>query len=268
MKWITSFLVVIGLCLSASVVAAQEKFETLTAGAETYKNVTVTGVSATHLQFMHSRGAASVKMKDLSPELQKHFGYDAAKAATAEKGQKAADAQYRSNVTAAAKKPAAKPGGKPGATAKQVDDERDIVVPEIHAKSFRGSKPPKFEAEAWIGNQPDTRGKFVLIDFWATWCGPCRASIPHLNGLQSKFKDKLVIIGLTDEPLSKVKAMKSPQIEYAVATDTQGRMLSAAQVRGIPHAMLIDPSGIVRFEGMPHYLNDQSLAKLIEKYGN
>jgi cytochrome c biogenesis protein CcmG/thiol:disulfide interchange protein DsbE len=264
MKQTASLLVVIGLCLSATLVAAQEKFDTLTAGAETYKNVTVTGVSATHLQFMHSRGAASVKMKDLSPELQKHFGYDAAKAATVEKSQKAADAQYRSNVTAAAKKPVAKPT----ATAKQVDDGRDIVVPEIHAKSFRGSKPPKFEAEAWIGNQPDTRGKFVLIDFWATWCGPCRASIPHLNGLQSKFKDKLVIIGLTDEPLNKVKAMKSPQIEYAVATDTQGRMLSAAQVRGIPHAMLIDPSGIVRFEGMPHYLNDQSLAKLIEKYGN
>jgi cytochrome c biogenesis protein CcmG/thiol:disulfide interchange protein DsbE len=264
MKPTASLLVIIGMCLSASLVAAQEKFDTLTAGAETYKGVTVTGVSATHLQFMHSRGAASIKLKDLSPELQKHFGYDPAKAATVEKSRKAADAQYRSNVTAAAKKPAVKPG----AAAKKVDDERDIVVPEIHAKSFRGSKPPKFEAEAWTGNQPDTRGKFVLIDFWATWCGPCRASIPHLNGLQSKFKDKLVIIGLTDEPLNKVKAMKSPQIEYAVATDTQGRMLSAAQVRGIPHAMLIDPSGIVRFEGMPHYLNDQSLAKLIEKYGN
>jgi len=265
MKSIIGCLSIIGLCLFAHVAAAQEKFDTLTAGTETYKNVTVTGISATHLQFMHSRGSASVKLKDLSPELQKLFGYDATKAATAEKSQKASDAQYRAQV---ANQKAAKPAAKPGSTAKQVDDDRDIVVPQLHAKSFRGSKPPKFEAEAWLGNQPDTKDKFVLIDFWATWCGPCRASIPHLNSLQAKFKDKLVVIGLTDEPLNTVKAMKSPQIEYAVATDTKARMLSAAQVQGIPHAILIDPSGIVRFEGMPHYLNDQSLGKLIEKYGN
>ena len=268
MKLILCALSMIATSLLTQVANAQDKFEVLTAGAETYKNVTVTGVSATHLQFMHSRGAASVKLKDLSPELQKHFAYDASKATTAEKSQKAADAQYRSNLTAAAKNPAPKPGTKSEIAAKQADDERDIVAPEIHAKSFRGTKPPKFEAEAWLGNQPDTRGKFILIDFWATWCGPCRASIPHLNGLQSKFKDKLVIIGLTDEPLNTVKGMKSPRIEYAVASDTKGRMLGAAQVQGIPHAMLIDPNGIVRFEGMPHYLNDQSLAKLMQKYGN
>ena len=138
--------------------------------------------------------------------------------------------------------------------------------PEIHAKSFRGSKPPKMEVENWTCPEPAIQGKFVLIDFWATWCAPCRASIPHLNQLQSKFKDKLVVIGLTDEPLATVKEMKSPIIEYAVASDTKARMAKAAEVQGIPHVMLIDPSGIVRFEGMPKYLDEKGLGRLLDKY--
>lgn len=238
------------ICLLMALAAgqAQERLDSLQAGGETYKGVTITGVTSTHLQFLHSRGSASVKLQDLSPELQERFGY---KSPTSQK-------------PATAAKPQAKPASKPAAAKPAVSE--DIVVPELHAKSFRGSRPPRFEAENWLGSAPPTQGKFVLIDFWATWCGPCRASIPHLNQLQSKFKDKLVVIGLTDEPLATVKAMKSPKIEYAVASDTKGRMLKAAEVKGIPHAMLIDPSGIVRFEGMPNYLDEKGLGRLLDKY--
>ncbi len=61
--------------------------------------------------------------------------------------------------------------------------------------------------------------------------------------------------------------MTSPAILYSVAIDTQQRTSNAAQVKGIPHAMLIDPKGIVRFEGMPHYLNERNLAGLLDTYG-
>jgi len=237
-------------CLLSHLAYGQDKMDVLVVGGDTYKEVTVTGVTPTHLQFTHSRGSASVKLKDLSPELQQHFGYKA--------GKSAATAQNRAPA------PAAQPEAR--AAKPKVNDAVDIIPPKIYAKSFRGNRPPKFEAEAWLTAAPDSKGKFVLIDFWATWCGPCRASIPHLNQLQAKFKDKLVVIGLTDEPLATVKGMKSPKIEYAVATDTKARMLNAAQVQGIPHAMLIDPSGIVRFEGMPNYLDEKGLAGLLEKY--
>jgi cytochrome c biogenesis protein CcmG, thiol:disulfide interchange protein DsbE len=122
---------------------------------------------------------------------------------------------------------------------------------QIWAKSFLNQKAPELVVEKWLTKEPDLKGKFVLIDFWATWCPPCRKAIPEFNALHKKFGDKLVVIGLSDEPEAKVKAMTTPQIDYAVAIDTKARTKSAVGVSGIPHVVLIDPQGIVRWEGFP-----------------
>ena len=238
---------------------AQEKLPLLAVNGESYTNITVTAVTATHLEFKHSRGVASVKLKNLSPDLQKKFKFDPAAASAAEKSQAESDAKFRAEE-------AAKPPVKKPAVAAPPDDKDDLVVSKLHAKSFRGQKGPRFQAEQFLTPAPDTKGKFVLIDFWATWCGPCRASIPQLNALQMKFKDRLVVIGLTDETPAEVKAMKSPVIGYYVAVDSQSRMSKEAEVRGIPHAMLLDTEGIVRFEGNPHYLDEKVLTRLLDKY--
>jgi cytochrome c biogenesis protein CcmG/thiol:disulfide interchange protein DsbE len=239
---------------------AQEKLPLLTVNGESYTNATVTTVTATHLEFKHSRGVASVKLKNLSPELQKQFKFDPAAASAAEKIQAESDAKFRAEE--AAKPPVKK---KP-ALAATPDDKDDLVVAKLHAKSFRGQKGPRFQVEQFLTPIPDTKGKFVLVDFWATWCGPCRASIPHLNALQMKFKDRLVVIGLSDETAAEVKAMKSPVIGYFVAVDTKSRMSNEAEVRGIPHAILLDPDGIVRFEGNPGYLDEAVVSRLLDKY--
>jgi len=122
---------------------------------------------------------------------------------------------------------------------------------KIWAKSFLNQKAPELVVEKWLGPEPDRKGKFVLVDFWATWCGPCRKAIPELNSLHKKFGDKLVVIGISDEPESKVQAMKEPKIEYFRAIDTQARTKKEVKVEGIPHVMIIDPQGIVRWEGFP-----------------
>src|SRR5437867_5136221 len=121
----------------------------------------------------------------------------------------------------------------------------------LWAKSFLNKKAPDLKVEKWLSKEPDRKGKFVLIDFWATWCGPCRKAIPELNAFHKKFGDKLVVIGISDEAESKVTAFTDPKIEYFSAIDTKSRTKDAMEVAGIPHVILLDPQGIVRWEGFP-----------------
>lgn len=141
---------------------------------------------------------------------------------------------------------------------------------QLWADSFLNQKAPKFVVEQWLTKAPKLEGKFVLIDFWATWCGPCREVIPELNEFAKKFGKKLVVIGISDETADQVKAMKDPNIEYYSAIDTKGEMKKALGVKGVPHVILIDPKGIIRWEGFPllekHELTVQVIEKLMEKY--
>ena len=141
---------------------------------------------------------------------------------------------------------------------------------KLWAKSFLNEKAPELVVEQWLSAKPETAGKFLLIDFWATWCGPCRKAIPELNSFQKKFAGKLVVIGISKEPAEKVLAFKEPLIEYSSAIDTKGTTSGILEVKGIPHCILIDPKGIIRWEGFPslenYELTEKVVGELIEKY--
>jgi thiol-disulfide isomerase/thioredoxin len=248
---------------------ADEHLDVLTVGIDTYTNVTVTSVSATDIFFTHSRGMGNAKLKNLDPALQIHFGYNVGKAATVETNQARANAQFQHQLVhppAPVRRPAAADNeqASPQAPAPPGDD---FVAPQLYAKSVRGQPAPELEVEHWLTDRPDTNGKFMLIDFWATWCGPCRRSIPELNAFAARFKDRLVVIGVSGESEAEIRKMTDPHIDYAVASDTQKRMSHALEVKGIPHCILVDPHGIVRYEGMPTYLDDDTLEHFLDKYG-
>jgi thiol-disulfide isomerase/thioredoxin len=140
----------------------------------------------------------------------------------------------------------------------------------LFARSFINRPAPELIVETWLTRQPDLRGKMVLVDFWATYCGPCRKAIPEMNAWHHKFGDRLAIIGLSDETADVVAAMHTPRIEYFSAVDPQGRTKQEFAVQGIPHVVILDPSGIVRWEGFPflpgHELTEEVLLRLLDTY--
>lgn len=141
---------------------------------------------------------------------------------------------------------------------------------KLWAKSILNQKAPQLQVEEWLSKAPDTKGKFVLIDFWATWCGPCRRLIPELNAWQKKYSDKLVVIGISDENAEKVRNAKDINIDYYNGIDTQAKLKKELEVKGIPHCILLDPEGIVRWEGFPtltdHELTARVLEDIMQKY--
>jgi len=141
---------------------------------------------------------------------------------------------------------------------------------KMWAKSFINKKAPEIVVEKWLTEKPETNGKFILIDFWATWCGPCKKGIPELNEFHNKFKDELVIIGISDESKQIVKRMKNPKIEYYSAIDTKERLERIYEVKGIPHCVIINPNGIVVWEGWPQQegfeLTEETIENLIKNH--
>jgi cytochrome c biogenesis protein CcmG, thiol:disulfide interchange protein DsbE len=139
---------------------------------------------------------------------------------------------------------------------------------QLSAKNLQGKALPiAFGKETWLDaggdktTAPDLGGKIILIDFWATWCGPCRAASPRLDQLQKDFPDDLVVIGISDESaatIQKFLATPKNRHSYPQAVDEKATIKDALEVKGIPHALIISTDGVIRFQGNPHPQADAS----------
>lgn len=155
------------------------------------------------------------------------------------------------------------------ATAFALEDKKPVEKPaEAPVKVLMvGDKAPALTIESWPKGTPVNSyapGNVYLVDVWATWCGPCIASMPHLTELQKKYGQKgLTVIGLTSmdtrgNSLEKVEAMvkdKGDVMAYTVAWDkgreTNSAYMRAAQRNTIPTAFLVDQSGCIAYIGHP-----------------
>jgi len=133
-----------------------------------------------------------------------------------------------------------------------------------------GDKAPPLTIEKWVKGEavPTFQpGKVYVVEFWATWCGPCIASMPHLSALQKEYKDKgVTIIGCTSadprntlEAVEKMTREKGDGMAYTVAWDkqrtTNEAYMEAAGQNGIPTAFLVDQKGTIAWIGHPMFLD-------------
>jgi thiol-disulfide isomerase/thioredoxin len=135
---------------------------------------------------------------------------------------------------------------------------------KIWAKSYLNKTAPNIEVQAWLSEKPNIENKFVLVDFWATWCGPCKKAIPEMNKFSEEFKERLIVIGISDERKRVIKKMKTPVISYFSAYDTKRKMYNKYKIKGIPHVVLINPKGVVVWEGFPFLTGNKLTSKVIK----
>ncbi len=120
-----------------------------------------------------------------------------------------------------------------------------------HAALKVGDPLPDLAGFALEGKLPESlAGKVVILDFWASWCGPCKDSFPAMNDLQKKYGDRgLVIIAVNvDEAASDMQDfLKDNKAAFVVVRDVKQKLVAAAGVPTMPSSFIVDPAGRVRF---------------------
>lgn len=113
----------------------------------------------------------------------------------------------------------------------------------------------------WVKGEPVNvgGGKVTVVEFWATWCPPCRVSIPHLTDLQAKYEDRgVVVVGISNEDEATVRPFvekMGQKMDYHVAIDGAGKVgggyMGAFKQNSIPTAFVVDKAGKVLWHGHP-----------------
>jgi peroxiredoxin len=138
-----------------------------------------------------------------------------------------------------------------------------LRTPSVELRT--GSLAPEFSLPV-LGGGPDVslgslRGKVVFVNFWATWCPPCRAEAPSLQSLYEKLHgDGLEIVAISIDKPDATEAIEGFRREFSISfpipLDPDKRVNDAYQVSGVPETFLIDPSGRV----LEHFIGPQNWA--------
>lgn len=92
----------------------------------------------------------------------------------------------------------------------------------------------------------DLRGKIVYLDYWASWCGPCRQTFPFMNELQARYRDKdfvVIAVSIDHDPAAARRFLAQYPANFIIAYDPEGETAKTLRVKGMPTSFLIDQRG-------------------------
>ena len=140
--------------------------------------------------------------------------------------------------------------------------------------AMQGKPAPRLRLKNWINSNrlsaADLKGKIVLLDFWATWCGPCIRAIPHTNEMAEKYADKGVIIIGVCSPRGGEKmkqTVKDKGIKYPVAIDSNGATMKAFKGNSFPDYFIIDRKGNLRWGDIANSDAEKAIELLLKEDG-
>jgi cytochrome c biogenesis protein CcmG/thiol:disulfide interchange protein DsbE len=128
-------------------------------------------------------------------------------------------------------------------------DPSAVVVPA----PVVGAPAPEFELEVLDGERlrlSDLRGRVVVLNFWATWCGPCRVEMPDLEERAARYVGRLTVLGVNfDEPADEVAAFRDQVgVTFPLLLDPGAAVQRLYRVLGYPTTFFVDPEGIIRVQ--------------------
>jgi thiol-disulfide isomerase/thioredoxin len=118
--------------------------------------------------------------------------------------------------------------------------DKDQPAPDFSGEDLRDGRPI---------HQVDFSGKVLLVDFWASWCSPCRQAMPRYEALRKEFASQgfeVIAVNVDQHPKEGLKALQSTQVSFPVVDDSEGSVASAYDLKVMPTSFLVDRHGVVR----------------------